>query len=244
MQQGVPISKKALTNVAGSPRAAGRVHGHVNHNRSADNVLAGNTTHKTTVEGILTVVAHHKIAIGRNFVRALHIVTLGPALGVTFVKPLAIDPNSAVADIERFSRQADDAFHNVLRLGWNNGPENDNLLTLGIAPERHVPIGEGNTRVIADAAHDEMIADEQSVLHRAGGNDARLSDGAVDEQKGEAHPEPRDDLALNLGFDGHVRFFWLFLVFRFLPEYSRRRSTLREWACQRRSSTEKWSAGN
>src|SRR5216683_762744 len=215
MQQGVPISKKALTNVAGSPRAAGRVHGHVNHNRSADNVLAGNTTHKTTVEGILTVVAHHKIAIGRNFVRALHVVTLGPALGVTFVKPLAIDPNSAVADIERFSRQADDAFHNVLRLGWNNGPEDDNLLALGIAPERHVPIGERNARVVADAAHDEVIADEQSVLHGAGGNDARLSDGAIDEQKGEAYPEPRDDLTLNFFSHGNLGFFAFLFFVRF-----------------------------
>src|SRR6266568_1318943 len=215
MQQGVSVSKKALTNVAGSPRAAGCVHGHVNHNRSADNVFAGNTTHKTTVEGILTVVAHHKIAIGRNFVRALQVVTLGPALGVTFVKPLAIDPNSAVVDIERFPGQANDAFHDVLRLGWNNGPEDDNLLALRIAPERHVPVGKGNTRVIADAAHDEMIANEKSFFHRARGNNTRLADGAVDKQKGEAYPEPRDDLALNLGFYRHVRFFLLGFFFSF-----------------------------
>src|SRR6266700_7228257 len=120
MQQGVSVSKKALTNVAGSPRAAGRVHGHVNHNRSADNVFAGNTTHKTTVEGILTVVAHHKIAIGRNFVRALHVVTLGSAEGIIFVESPAVNPNSVVAGIERFPGQANDAFHDVLRLGWNN----------------------------------------------------------------------------------------------------------------------------
>src|SRR5712691_12630788 len=99
MQQGVSVSKKALTNVAGSPRAAGRVHGHVNHNRSADNVFAGNTTHKTTVVGILTIIAHHKIAIVGDLVRGLHFVTFSSALGVIFVEFPAVDPNSSVADV-------------------------------------------------------------------------------------------------------------------------------------------------
>src|SRR6266403_545929 len=60
-----------------------------------------------------------------------------------------------------------------------------------------------------------MITDEQRVLHRAGRNNARLADRAVDEQKDEANPEPGDDLALNLGFDGQICFFLLFLFFSF-----------------------------
>src|SRR5438309_1175041 len=78
-----------------------------------------------------------------------------------------------------------------------------------------MPVGERHTGVIADTAHDEVIADEQRVLHRAGGNDARLADRAVDEQKNEADPEPGDDLALNLSFHGQIRFFLLFLFLSF-----------------------------
>src|SRR5256885_4365643 len=215
VQQSVSVSKKALSNATGFPCAAGRVHGHINHNGRSDDVLAGNATDKTAIEGILTIVAHHKIAIGRNFVWGLHVVTLGPALGVIFVKLPAVDPNSAVVNVERFPRKADDTFHNVTRLSWNDGLEYDDLLALGIAPKRHVPVGEGQAGVVADAAHDEVIADEQSVLHRAGGNDARLADRAVDEQKDEANPEPGDDFALNLGFHGQIRFFLLFLFLSF-----------------------------
>jgi len=67
---------------------------------------------------------------------------------------------------------------------------------LGLRQKRHVPIGEGHAGVVADAAHDEVIADEKRILHRAGRNDARLADRAVDEEKHQADPEPGDDLAL------------------------------------------------
>src|SRR5580693_8108437 len=54
-----------------------------------------------------------------------------------------------------------------------------------------------------------------SVLHGAGGNDASLADRAVDEQKRQADPEPRDDLALNLYLHRDVCFFLLGLFFSF-----------------------------
>src|SRR5260370_1188126 len=129
------------------------------------------------------------------------------ANGVVFNEFLAVDPDGAVAEIDGVAREADDAFDVVRLIGGERRLEDDDLLALGIAPQGHVPIGEGHARIVPDAAHDEVIADEQCVLHRAGTNDARLPDRAVDEQKGEADPEPGDDLALNLCFHRYVCFF-------------------------------------
>src|SRR4029077_13999799 len=110
---------------------------------------------------------------------------------------LPIDPDRAFVEVDGIARQADDALHVVRLIGREGRLEDDDLLALGIAPERHVPVGERNAGVIANAAHDEVVADEESILHRAGGDDARLADGAVDQKKSEPYPEPGDDLALN-----------------------------------------------
>src|SRR5258706_12559444 len=61
-------------------------------------------------------------------------------------------------------------------------------------------VREWNSRVVADAAHDEVIADKQRVLHRAGRNDACLTDGAINEEKYETDPEPGDDFTANFLF--------------------------------------------
>src|SRR5438445_10083481 len=118
-------------------------------------------------------------------------------------------------NVHSLAGQSDDALYVVWRVRSKRRLEDNHLLAFGRTPKGHMPVGERHTGVIADTAHDEVIADEQRVLHRAGGNDARLADRAVDEQKNEADPEPGDDLALNLSFHGQIRFFLLFLFFSF-----------------------------
>ena len=73
--------------------------------------------------------------------------------------------------------------------------KDDDLLALRLAPERHVDIGEGHAGVVAEAAHDQVIADEQRVFHRAAGNHAGLHHGSGDQQERDDHPEPGNDFA-------------------------------------------------
>src|SRR2546429_6242218 len=139
----------------------------------------------------------------------------GEPTRVVLLKTLAIDPYATIVNVDGLAGQPDDALHVVRGVRSKRRLEDDDLLAFGIAPQRNVPVGERHTCVVADAAHDEVIADEQRVLHRARRNDARLADRAVDEQKDEADPEPGDDFALNLGLHGQICFFLLFLFLSF-----------------------------
>ena len=76
--------------------------------------------------------------------------------------------------------------------------KHDNLLPLRIAPQRNVIWREGNSSVVAEAAHDQMIADQHRRLHRAARNHARLHEGAFDEKKRDDDPKPGNDLAPDL----------------------------------------------
>src|SRR5262249_21306290 len=91
--------------------------------------------------------------------------------------------------------------------------EDDDLLTLRIPPQRAMPIGEWNASVIADTAHDQVIADQQRVFHRAGRNHARLADRAVDQHERERYPEPSDDFPLHALANREVGFLILFVGF-------------------------------
>jgi hypothetical protein len=58
--------------------------------------------------------------------------------------------------------------------------EDYDLLPRGISPEWHVNICKWHAGVVADTAHDQVIADEQRILHRARRNHARLPNRAID----------------------------------------------------------------
>src|SRR5208337_1984458 len=135
--------------------------------------------------------------------------------GVIFLKSFAVDPHAAVVDVDGFTGQPDDALDVVGLRGIEGRLKDDDLLALGFAPQRNVNIGEGNSGIVADAAHDEVIANEQGVFHGAGRNDAGLAEGAVDEHKGENDPKPGDGLAFDLGAHGDVRFLGGSAVFGF-----------------------------
>ena len=100
-------------------------------------------------------------------------------------------------NVDGITGQADDALDVVRCIGRERWLEDDDLLAVRIAPERHVPAGKGDAGVVADTAHDEVIADQQGIFHGARGNDAGLADGPVDEHEGERHPEPSDDFTLD-----------------------------------------------
>src|SRR5882762_2962753 len=196
MDQRIRVSKKALANLAGFPSVGRNVERHIYHHRRADYVFARHATPKAAVVGIAAIVAHHEITIVRNFDRGMQVVRIGAAGGVAFFKPCAVHPDGAVANIDGISRETDDSLDIVRRVRGERRLEDNYLLAMRIAPQRHVPIREGYAGIVADAAHDQVIADKQRVFHRAGRNHSRLADRAINQQKNQRYPKPGDDLAL------------------------------------------------
>src|SRR5882757_9618793 len=196
MDQRIRVSKKALANLAGFPGVRRNVERHIYHHRRADYVFARHATPKAAVVGIAAIVAHHEITIVRNFDRGMQVVGIGAAGGVAFFKPGAVHPYGAVANIDGISRETDDSLDIVRRVRGERRLEDNYLLAMRIAPQRHMPIREGHAGIVADAAHDQVIADKQRVFHRAGRNHSRLADGAINQQKNQGYPKPGDDLAL------------------------------------------------
>src|SRR5579884_3678387 len=104
-------------------------------------------------------------------------------------------------NLDRIARQADHALDVVRGIGGEGRLEDDDLLAFWIAPEGDMQMGEGHTGVVSDAAHDEVVADAQRVLHGAGGNDASVAEGGVDEGAGESDPDPGEKHARNAGVE-------------------------------------------
>src|SRR5258708_33325391 len=90
---------------------------------------------------------------------------LTAADGVIFNEFFAIDPDGAVANVDGFTGKADDALDVIGLRGIERRLEDDDLLALGFAPQGNMNVGERNPGVVADAAHDEGIADQQRGFH-------------------------------------------------------------------------------
>src|ERR1700757_3990062 len=214
MNDRVAVGEEAGADIA-VPGVARRVQRHINEHRRTENIIARDTAPIAGVERIFAIVAHDEVAVlgdrkrqsseGGDERRAGG--RLAPADGVIFDEFFAVDPDGAVTNVDSFTREADDAL-DVIGLRRIEGRlEDDDLLALGFGPQGNVDIGEWNSGVVADAAHDEVVANQQRVFHRAGRNNAGLAEGAVDEHEGEDDPEPGDDFAFDLGAHGGVGFF-------------------------------------
>ena len=131
-------------------------------------------------------------------------------------------------NVDSVARECNRAFYIIRLRGIKWRLENNNLLALGISPQRNVQAGEWDSRVVADAAHNQVIADQQRVLHGPGRNHARLADCAINQQKNQSDPEPGDNLPPHLLFHGKVLFgfFCFYRDFIFI-EPGGRRSVLR-----------------
>src|SRR6266850_1854933 len=227
MQKGAGISKKPLANLARLPGLGRHIQRHIDNHRRSNDVISRHAAPEAAIERVAAIVTQGQVRIWRNFVRKVKRLKTRVrrdvvrrrgftwASGVLFNELLSVDPHRAVMNVHGVAGESDDAFHVVRLIRRKGRLEDDDLLALGTAPERDVQIGERHTGVVADAAHDEVVANEQRVFHRARGDDARLPNRAIDEEKREADPEPRDDLALNLGFHRHDFFLFRFLLVSF-----------------------------
>src|SRR5437660_1164258 len=202
MEDAIYVRGKARAEIAGLPGVFRGVERHVNHHGRADDVFARNATPEAGVERVLAVIAHREITARRHrewkyfffageraFVRTRR-GRNGAAGCVGFLEAFAVDPDGAFVNINNIAGKSDDALNVVRLIGIEGRLEDDDLLAFRIAPQRNVNVGKRNSGVVANAAHDEVIADEQRLLHGTGRNDARLADCAVNEEKKETDPKP------------------------------------------------------
>src|SRR5580704_7594799 len=196
MNQSVEISSEALFDVARLPNFFRRIDGHVNKQRSADNIRARHEAPEAAVVRIIAIVAHHKIIASRNFYRPEIIAGTGRIHAVRFDERFVIYINDAALHFEQIAGKSDGALDKIgiAHLGQRRA-EDDNLLALRLAPKSLVPRGERNADIVADAADNQMVSDQNSLLHRAAGNHAGLHDAAFDEKESKNHPEPGNRLA-------------------------------------------------
>src|SRR2546430_7497544 len=193
MEDAIYVCGEARTEIAGLPGAFRRFERHVNHHRSANDIFARYTAPEAGIERILAVVAHGEITFRRYLVRKnLFFVGECAFVGagrrrirwsarVRLFKAFAVDPYRAFTDINKIAGKADDALDIVRLIGIEGRLEDNDLLAFRIAPQRNVNVSKRNSGVVANAAHDEVIADEQRLLHGTGRNDARLADRAINE---------------------------------------------------------------
>src|SRR5258708_14882178 len=217
MNQGAEIRGGAGGDVAGLPGVGWPVERHVNHDRSSDDMAARNAADVTAVQRIAAIVTHHEIAALGHGVRKLvwlafksrevleWIGALGAAEGVVFLQAGTVDPDAAITNIHRFARQPDHTFNDIRTFAANHRTKNHDLQALRIAPQTDVHVGEWDAGVVAQATHDQVVADQQRIFHRFRRNHSRLADGSIDQQKHQGYPEPGDNFAAD--FLLHRKFF-------------------------------------
>ena len=106
----------------------------------------------------------------------------------------AVEDNDAVAQMDVVAGHADEALDQEevlglavgVRLGLGDGLDEDDDVAaprLAVVNQRH-PLGGRSER---DAVDDKVIADQQRLLHRSGGNDEVLREKGEDEQANHQH---------------------------------------------------------
>src|SRR5580704_15226399 len=194
VDQSTEIRFKPLRHVPWLPHFLRRGDRHINDLRRADNIRSRHEAPITAVVGILAIVTHHEIVVRRHRKRRPIFHRVRWLVAVWLVERLPAYVDHALLDFDRVARQADRALDEI-RIPRQRSAEHDNLLPLRIPPQGHVKVRKRNAHVVAEAAHNQVIAYQYGLLHRAAGNHPRLHESAFDYQEGENHPEPRKHLA-------------------------------------------------
>src|SRR5260370_18446041 len=113
MEERVGISEKAFTNLPRLPGFGRNVQRHVNHDGSADDIVARDAAPEAAVIGIAAIVAHGEITIVGNAIGESDVLVTArrgtsggrpaPAAGEFFDHLLAVSPHRPVADSNRVS---------------------------------------------------------------------------------------------------------------------------------------------
>ena len=103
-------------------------------------------------------------------------------IDVGLIEPCAVDVHALVLQLDGFARQPDDALDEIalriLRI-----LEHDHVLALDRLHREHRALGPGDGRAEHELVHQQMIADQQVLLHRPGRYLERLDDERADEER-------------------------------------------------------------
>src|SRR4029453_10717207 len=173
----------------------------VNDECTAFHIIARQKTPVAAVLRVVPVVAHHKVMFRRNSDRAV-VLSRIPAQSLAFdlvqllrdrwgflhvvgeglVHQKAIYVDALVADLDVLTRQSDDALDEV-SLRVFGILEHDDVPALYLLHRQQRLLGAAGIRAEHEFVDEQMIADEQVRLHRAGRNFEGLDDERPDEQR-------------------------------------------------------------
>ncbi len=147
------------------------------------------------VLGVVAIIAHHEEVAGRNrhrAVRHLHVARrelVGvrragrlEEVHVRFVEHRAVDVDALVAQLEGLAGQADDALDEVA-LRVLGVLEDHDLSAPHVGDGQQGPLERGGRRREHELVHQQVIADEQVVLHRSRRDLEGLHDPRAHEQR-------------------------------------------------------------
>src|SRR5215471_8163101 len=170
MEDSVQVRLKTLAQISRLPRALRCVQRHIDDHGRTDDVLARNATPEARIKRILPVVPHCKVTVGRNSVRQNIFLVAESSLVhrgrsragrsdcVWLIQPFAVYPHGVLSHVHKIARKSDNAFHKIRLTGFERRLEDYDLLALRIPPKRNVNVGEWNARIVAEPAHDQVIA--------------------------------------------------------------------------------------
>ena len=198
MQQRVQVREEAFPSLARLPGIVGRLDGHIDEHGRAQDVGFGHEAPVTAVKGIVAIIAQDKVAARGHGDRAVVIGRVGRAVAIGLGQRRAVDHKRLPGGFPRRSpgMPISRLMKSCVR-ARNRRAKNDHLLTARLAPEAQMVVREGHAGVVAEAAHEQMIADEQRLLHGTRGNHAGLHHRAGDQQERQRHPAPGAQFAEN-----------------------------------------------
>src|SRR5271166_3829409 len=205
------------------------LHRPVNDQRSSNNVFLRHESPIAAVQAVVAVVAHHEVVSFRNNELAVHHqllhlqppLPLEPSRGdvhsgkviaiqvvegldeshVGLVESLAVDQDSFVHHPKVVSRHADHALHEVL-LRVHRIMKHDDIPAVDLLV-RHQMVAP-YASPIAELVHQQIIPDEQRVLHRFRRNLERLHNESDHEDRNHHRPHQRLQRTDHVGAESSV----------------------------------------
>ena len=173
-------------------------------------------TPETTVVGEVAVVSHHEQPVLGHADRSQVVAGLDAAVvnfgvlenGMSIVDQLTIDEKLLVADLHNIAGNTDDALDEILA-GIFGKLEDDNVVALRIVDGDDGLFDEGRLDAIDELVDQNVIADQQRVLHGTGRDFESLDHKGADKQ-GQYHG---DDDRLDVFPQGPLFFGGLFTDF-------------------------------
>src|SRR3984893_1687853 len=188
----------------------------VDEQRTSDDIFLGHEPPVATVQTLVPIIAQNKIISLRNdeftvLDQFLHlqppasfqtrngkvkpgeliaesVVHTRAVADVGFHQSVAVDIHLPVDQADAVSRHADDALHKVLR-GMHGIAKNNNVSPFYL-PVRHEEVPQAASAV-AQFVDQEIVPDQQRVLHRFGGNLERLHDESNDKNRDDHRRQQR-----------------------------------------------------